>query len=180
MSINLQAPIVIRREIDIFAPPDLVWDWISRVDLWSDWHPEVSSSHWVGDPGPNGRFKWRKSLLGVPSIVTRWREAREFAWSGTAWGITSHQVFLLDGDFKSTRIICEQSIEGFGARMLTPLARRFAERWSEMWLGALKTRIEQAHERGARRPGQGRPHPRTLDPRMNRIFDRMRGRGGWY
>ena len=179
MSINLQAPIVIRREIDIFAPPNLVWDWISRVDLWPDWHPEVSSSRWLGNPGLNGRFKWRKSLLGVPSIVTRWREALEFAWSGTAWGITSHQVFLLDGDYKSTRIICEQSVEGFGARVLTPVVRHLAERWSEMWLGALKTRIEQAHERGARRPGQGPRRPRILDPSASHMVDRVRGRGRW-
>ena len=170
-------PVVIRREIEIFAPPRLVWEWISRVELWSDWHPEVSSSQWLGDPGPDGRFKLRINLLGFDAVVTSWREEREFAWAGQSWLTTTRQVFRIDGDFRSTTVVCEQTLDGLGARVLAPLLQRVAGRWSEVLLGALKTRIEGAHERASNTQRQRSAFPRGMsDRRPSRVFGGVRRR----
>ncbi len=176
--IDRQAPVFIRREIEIFAPPAHVWEWLSRVELWSDWHPEVTSSRWLDETGGDRRFKWRKNLLGVDCQVISSRTPREFSWAGRAWLTTSHQLFTVDGDFKSTTVVCEQSLDGPGVRLLKPLVRGFATQWLETLLGALKARIEGQHERGAQPTRPKYPMTRA-DTYIGRAVDRARQRDRW-
>jgi hypothetical protein len=148
MQFQIEPPVLVRREIDIFSPPELIWEWVHRVDLWAEWHPYVSSS-WLIDDGQIGaRFKWRRKLIGVQSEITAMRPGKEFGWRGWAWGLELQQSFWMDGDFRSTRLVTEQRVDGRGASLLAPLVERYAAGWAEVWLAVLKTRIESQHERG--------------------------------
>jgi hypothetical protein len=84
---NQNAPFTARYEIDIFAPSDKVWDWLSRVDLWSNWRQDVTSAYWIDGEGANGTMKWRlKKLLGFTAQIASWRNEREMSWDAVSWG----------------------------------------------------------------------------------------------
>ena len=151
--LSSDAPVVIRREIEIFCPPEVVWEWIRRVDLWSDWNSEISSSWMIDSEAVGARFKWRRKLLGVRGTITSLRPGREWSWVGNYRKIRVTQNFYIDGDFRSTRLSTIAVFEGPPARLLSPLLRWYGSRWCEIWLGTLKTRLESQHERG--RSGKG-------------------------
>ena len=122
----------------------MVWDWISRVDLWSDWHPEIDASRWVSNEG-QGIFSIRvRKVLSLTSRIETLRVEREFGWESDLWFSTTRHVFRIDGDYRRTMITCETWAEG-------PLARwagfggvfRNELNWViETGLGVLKTRLE--------------------------------------
>jgi hypothetical protein len=160
LRVNELAPIYIRREITVFSPPERVWDWLSRVDLWQDWHPEIAASYWLEEGeegGPRARFKWRQGPVGVTSLIEAWDVHREIGWVGHAYSAVVRHVFRMEGDFRRTHIVSEQSIEGFPASFMGPVIRGLAVRTAETWLAALKTRLESLHERGPAKPRPPRP-----------------------
>ena len=176
LTLNDQAPVVIRREIEIFAPPEVIWEWIRRVDLWSDWNSEISSSWLIDDDAVGARFKWRKKLLGVRGKITSSRPGREWSWTGSYRMIGVSQTFYLDGNFRSTKLSTIAVFEGLPARLLAPLLRWYGSRWCEIWLGTLKTRLESQHERG--RSGKGGSGGGRVSPGVQAQADRERHRIG--
>jgi hypothetical protein len=175
--INRDAPIVVERKIEIFSPPEVIWQWISRVDLWVDWHPEISSSWLIDDEAIGARFKWRKKLLGVRCEIVEIAAARRWAWWGRSWGLKAQQEFRLDGNFRSTSLSSTMILEGPTARVLKPFVRKAATHWTEVWLGVLKTKIESQHERGRSNKG-GWGRTRTVSEQIRRTFDSERSRLG--
>ena len=173
-----QAPVEIRREIEIFCPPEVVWEWIQRVDLWADWNSEISSAWLIDDEGVGARFKWRRKLLGVRSRVTASRPGREWSWAGTYRKIEISQSFYIDGDFRSTKLSTVATFAGPPARLFAPLLRWYGSRWCEIWLGTLKTRLESQHERGRSNKGGGSGGKSTLSPGEQARAERERRRIG--
>jgi hypothetical protein len=160
MDVNMDAPLVVRRQIEVFAPPEMVWDWLSRVDLWQDWHPEVSSSKWLGQPGLNGPFKWRlRKVIGITAKVDSWDELRELGWTGRIWSTKITQVFRIEGDFRRTVIVSEAAMEGAACRFapVRALALGQLERTNELWLGVLKTKLESEKFKGSASGGDRTP-----------------------
>ena len=68
------------------------------------------------------------------------------------------------------------SLEGPTTRALTPVVRKAATHWTEVYLGVLKTRIESQHERGRSNKGGGGGGGSALplDERVRRKVDRDR------
>ncbi len=173
-----EPPVVIRREIEIFSPPEVIWEWIRRVDLWSDWNSEISSSWLVDAEKIGARFKWRKKLLGVRGKITSSRRGREWSWSGSYRKIAVTQSFYLDGNFKSTKLSTVASFEGAPAHLLAPLLRWYGSRWCEVFLGTLKTRLESQHERGRSGKGGAGGGRNRVSPAVQAQADRERHRIG--
>ena len=179
MEVNRRAPLVVRKEIEIFAPPEMIWEWLSRVDLWQDWHPEISSSRWLAGRGVHGTFKWRlRKVLGVTCQMESWNELSELGWVAQVWSSTLRQVFRISGDFRRTRIVAEASIEGpgYGFAPLRSAVQTQLERTSELWLAALKTKLESEKVRTSigstaasglpKRRGRGSAAPPSKRPRI--------------
>ena len=173
---NGEAPVVIRREIEIFCPPGVIWEWIRRVDLWSDWNSEISSSWMIDEEAIGARFKWRRKLLGVGGRITASRPGREWSWAGSYRKIQVSQCFYLNGNFRSTRISTVIVFDGLPARVLSPLLRWYGSRWCEIWLGTLKTRLESQYERN--RSGKGGSGGSRVPPNVQAQADRERHRMG--
>lgn len=151
MEIDRDAPIVLRHEIEVFAPPEKVWERLSRIELWKEWHPDISDAHWVEGPASADSFKWRAKFFAVTCHLESWSEPREIGWSGRSWFTRGCHVFRLSGDYRSTRVVSEASLSGAVARTLKPVIAGVLDRFGQTWLAALKTRIEA--ESG---PGDGR------------------------
>lgn len=161
MQIDDRAPVVAHHEIEIFAPPEKVWDWLSRVDLWASWRQDVSSAEWVEGYGPNATIKWRVGkLMGVTARVESWSETRELGWRAGIYGGEMLQVLRMSGDFKRTFVTSDLSCTGGLTRLRLTRAylRSRLNRTNEIWLGSLKTKLEAGKD-DFRRPPPSRKNP---------------------
>jgi len=170
MNATAANPLYLKHEVEIFAPPQIVWTWLSRIELWADWHPDISGTRWLEDRGANATFKWRiKKLLGLPARIDSWRERREIAFTAKAWLTTARHRFRIDGDFRRTRVVCEAFAEGGAASslLLQPLLERQMDRVNQTWLGVLKARLEA--EQPGPNSGRGAGPPPRSSPRRSGI-----------
>ena len=158
------ASIKTRHEIEVFAPPKMVWNWISRVDLWSDWHPEIDASNWVSDEG-QGVFSIRvRKVLSLTCRIETMRVEREFGWESVLWFSTTKHALRIDGDYRRTTITCETWAEGPLARwtVFNGLLLNEVNRVIETGLGVLKTRLES--EKRGESSSSGPPNSRPRRP----------------
>lgn len=142
---NQNAPFTGSYKIDVFAPPEKVWDWLSRVEMWASWRQDVTSSYWVRGEGPNGTMKWRlRGVLGFTARVEAWRREREMRWEAVSYGTRVWHALRIDGDFRRTLVTLEVAGHG-GLLRFYPTRALFTHhvnRSNEIWLGALKTKLE--------------------------------------
>ncbi|MFW6175172.1 MAG: SRPBCC family protein [Chloroflexota bacterium] len=170
MRINEDAPIVLRHEIDIFAPPEKIWQHLSQIEVWREWHPDIHDAHWVpSDNGSQMDFQWRVGMFKVKSRIESWIETEEIGWSGSSWLAHGRQVFYIDGNYKSSRVWSEASIEGFLVVALRGKAELLLNRFGGTWLGALKTKLE------AEGPSRRKEEPRPPRPRRSMYVPRFPG-----
>ena len=120
MEIKRHAPIVLRHEIDVFAPPEKVWMWIAQVEFWSEWHPDIGTAYLTDD------------------------EPNEIGWQASHLFPSHRQVFRLRGDYRQTALTSEASYEGRIAEMMSERLREPLDQFGQTWLAALKTRNESA------------------------------------
>ena len=142
----------------------MVWDWISRVDLWSDWHPEIDASNWVSDEG-QGVFSIRvRKVLSLTCRIETMRVEREFGWESVLWFSTTKHALRIDGDYRRTTITCETWAEGPLARwtVFNGLLLNEVNRVIETGLGVLKTRLES--EKRGESSSSGPPNSRPRRP----------------
>jgi hypothetical protein len=159
---NPRSTFAAQYHIDIFAPPDRVWDWLSRVELWSEWRQDVSSSYWLQRDGQDRMLKWRlRGVLGFTGQVVRWRREKELAWDAVSYGARISHVIRIDGDFRRTLVDLE--VEGRGGLLSVFLLRNAFRhqfhRSNEIWLGALKTKLEAGKDDGVAPPPSNRDNP---------------------
>ena len=139
------APISERYEIDIFAPPEKVWEWLSRVDLWHSWRQDVSSARWERGYGEGGTLKWRvRKLLGFTAQAERWRDSREIQLRSSALMTAIVHSMRIKGDIKGSNVTLEITASGGLAKFgpTRAILRSQLNRTCEILLGALKTKLE--------------------------------------
>jgi len=57
-----QAPVHVRNELVIAAPPELVWAWLVRAEAWPSWYPNSANVRIAGGGAElvlRTRFRWR-------------------------------------------------------------------------------------------------------------------------
>ena len=122
--IDTGAPVVSRTEIEMAAPPEVVWDVLTAFDRWPTWNPEVKSMS-VQEPVIVGSiFRWRAGPSTVTSSIQRLEPLRLIAWSGRTMRIRAIDVFQLDAHDGTTLVREEESWNGLVARLFRrPLQR---------------------------------------------------------
>lgn len=167
MQIDRRAPLVTHHQIDIFAPPGNVWDWISRIEMWPTWRQDVSSARWLEGRGLNGAFKWRvRNIFGITARIKEWRENRSIGWQGRVAGGSIAQLVVISGEVKPSTVTIETSYDGplTRLRLTRALVEGQINRTNEIWLGSLKTKLEIGKDEGTGGPAKAdstRPKKRT-------------------
>lgn len=145
MEINRHAPIVLRHEIDVFAPPEKVWMWIAQVEFWSEWHPDIGTAYWTDDePQERRGFKFGVKMFRFTARLHVYDEPYEIGWQASHLFSSHRQVFRLRGDYRQTALTSEAWYEGRIAEMMSERLREPLDQFGQTWLAALKTRNESA------------------------------------
>jgi uncharacterized protein YndB with AHSA1/START domain len=130
-------------EIAIAAPPEDVWRWLIRAELWPRWYPKSSDIHFVSTSGPDlrerTRFRWNTFGFRITSKVLEFEPCTRLAWEAEGIGIDAYHAWLLtptaDG---GTHVLTQETQHGWVARLGKWLMPHRMENKHQVWLESLK------------------------------------------
>ncbi len=117
MSGRPQAPVRGASEIEITAPPEVVWDVLTSIERWPSWNPSVKSVAMQGDLAEGSTFRWKAGPGTITSTIQRIEAPRLIAWTGKTLGIDAIHVHTLEPQAGKTLVRTEESYEGLVARL---------------------------------------------------------------
>jgi uncharacterized protein YndB with AHSA1/START domain len=82
-----QAPVRSRREIEIAAPPEAVWDVLTHFEEWPQWNREVKSMSFDGPVAPGSEFRWKAGPGTIVSTLEQVEPPRMISWRGRTMSI---------------------------------------------------------------------------------------------
>jgi uncharacterized protein YndB with AHSA1/START domain len=149
--VNRDAPVVGRDEIEVGAPPELVWRVLTGFEDWPTWNPDVKSVSMQGEFAKGSVFRWKAGPGTIESTIRRVEPPRLIAWTGKTLGIRATHFWWLEPKGEGTLIRTEESFEGVVPRLLRRQSQRALDGGLENTLRHLKAEAERIF-----RGGQGR------------------------
>ena len=145
-AINADAPVISRGEIEVNAPPEMIWEIMATIDRWSDWNPDVSWTALEGDLAPGTTFRWKSGPGVITSTLQRVDQPRFIAWTGSTMGIQAVHVWRILPLGTRTKVVTEESWQGFIVRLLRGSMQNMLDKAVQQGLQYLK---EEAERRNA-------------------------------
>jgi uncharacterized protein YndB with AHSA1/START domain len=143
MTIIANAPVVAADEIEIAAPPEVVWEVMAAIDGWPAWNPDVTWASLDGELAAGTKFRWKAGPGMIISTLRRVEPPRALAWSGSTLGIDAVHVWRLEPRGGGTLVRTEESWEGLVARILRGRMQKMLEDAIASGLRHLKAEAEQ-------------------------------------
>lgn len=142
MEINLNAPLVDQHSITIQAPRRVVWELLTNIDGWPQWHPAITRAQLDGPLAPATVFRWTSGGMAIESTIRVLEAERRLGWTGRALGTATEHLWTLEETVDGTRVTTAESMSGwliYPVKLITP---RFLSDALETWLAALKQAAE--------------------------------------
>jgi uncharacterized protein YndB with AHSA1/START domain len=106
---NTSAPVLGQSEIEIAAPPELVWEVLTTIERWPDWNPAVKKVSMRGGLTEGTIFRWKAGPGTISSTIQRVEPPRLIAWTGQTFGIKANHVYTLEPRDGKTFVKTEES-----------------------------------------------------------------------
>ena len=113
MEIDRDAPAVGSSEIEIAAPPEVVWDVLADFGRWPDWNSEVKSMSVSEPAAPGAEFKWKSGPATITSTVQSADRPELLTWTGSATGTQAIHTWHFEGQGGTTHVRTEESMDGW-------------------------------------------------------------------
>jgi uncharacterized protein YndB with AHSA1/START domain len=140
---STDAPVSSKREIDIAAPAEVVWEVLTDFDGWPQWNPEVKSMSWDGPVAPGSMFRWKAGPGTIVSTLEEVDRPRYVRWRGRTMTIAAiHEWRFQDRD-GGTHVETNESFSGGLARLLRRTLQKQLDRALEEGLEHLKREAER-------------------------------------
>jgi hypothetical protein len=112
-----EPPVRSKREIDIAAAPEVVWEVLTRFEQWPQWNPDVKSMSFDGTLAPGSEFRWKAGPGTIVSTLERVEPPRAVSWRGRTMSIKAMHHWRLEPRDGGTRVETEESFSGLLARL---------------------------------------------------------------
>ena len=139
-----EAPVSSTREIQVSAPPEVVWEVLTDFGRWPEWNPEVKSMSFEGPLAPGSMFRWKAGPGTIVSTLEELDPPRYVRWRGRTMSIAAMHEWRLEPRDGGTHVETEESFSGLIARLL----RRSLQKQLD---GALEQGLEQLKRESERR-----------------------------
>ena len=109
----------VSNEIEISAPPEIIWAWLVRASLWSEWYPTVRGVTIAGgksDLDLGSKFTWRIFGVTLSSTVEEFVPHERLAWSAQFEGVDAYHAWLIERKPTGCRVLTEENQKGWLAR----------------------------------------------------------------
>jgi uncharacterized protein YndB with AHSA1/START domain len=128
-------------ELQMQAPPENVWAWLTRPDLWPRYYSNARLIRHLGGPWPElqlgSRFRWLTFGALVTSEVTEYAPTERLAWSAKSMAGSGHHGWVLRPEGGGTFVRTEETQRGLGMRLISPGLRPLMTRLHQRWLEGL-------------------------------------------
>ncbi len=142
MEIDRDAPLSAKKDILISAPLEKVWSEITRIDHWSKWQPDVTSSKLDGTLSTGTMFYWKAKGLNITSAIQVLEPMQSIAWTGKSLGMDAIHIWRFEKHKEGTFVQTEESLSGWFPRILKLFDPNFLEKSLQNSLQILKAHVE--------------------------------------
>jgi hypothetical protein len=136
-------PVKSTAEIQIAAPPQTVWDVLTRFENWPNWNPDVKSMSFEGPLGPGSTFRWKAGPGTIVSTLDRVEPPRHVSWHGKTLTIDAYHQWWLEPREDGTFVRTEESFSGLLAKILRGPLQKTLDKSFEDGLERLKVEAER-------------------------------------
>jgi hypothetical protein len=112
MTIDENAPVIAKAEIEINAKPELVWDIMTAIERWQDWNPDVKWASLEGELSEGTKFQWKAGPGKITSRFQKVERPNLLAWSGKTFGIFAIHIWQMEPQDGRTVVKTEESWDG--------------------------------------------------------------------
>jgi uncharacterized protein YndB with AHSA1/START domain len=138
-----EAPVRSRREIEIAAPPEIVWDVLTRFEEWPQWNREVKSMSFDGPVAPGSEFGWKAGPGRIASTLEQVEPPRLISWRGRTMSIRAMHEWHLEPRDGGTSVQTEETFSGLLARLFRGQLQKTLDKSLEEGLEHLKGEAER-------------------------------------
>jgi hypothetical protein len=141
-----RAPIHVRNELEIAAPPSTAWAWLIRASDWPSWYAnsrDVRIEGGARDLGPGVTFRWKTFGVSLISRVEEFVPIERLAWTGRGIGVWVYHAWLLRPTQGGCLLVTEETQYGFLSRLSHLFMPSRMHRLHQVWLEALAKKARQ-------------------------------------
>ncbi|MDJ1498293.1 SRPBCC family protein [Cytophagaceae bacterium DM2B3-1] len=142
-SIHEQAPVKTYQEITINASPQKVYQIMSEINHWAEWHGDVTEPTLTGSFTKGSSFDWKSGGLTIHSTLHTVVPNQKIGWSGKALGAFAiHNWSFIEHNGQTT-VKVDESMEGWLVYLMRTKFQHGLEESLQIWLKNLKSKAEQ-------------------------------------
>jgi uncharacterized protein YndB with AHSA1/START domain len=138
-----EAPVRSRREVEIAAPPEVVWDVLTRFEEWPQWNREVKSMSFDGPVAPGSEFRWKAGPGTIVSTLEQVEPPRLISWRGRTMSIKAMHEWHLEPRDGGTSVQTEETFSGLLARLFRGQLQKTLDKSLDDGLEHLKGEAER-------------------------------------
>jgi uncharacterized protein YndB with AHSA1/START domain len=142
MNINPNAPLVDQHSIVIHAPRTVVWQVLTTIERWPEWHPTITQAQLDGPLAQDSSFRWISGGMAILSTIHDLQPDQRIAWSGKALGTAAEHIWTLEEIADGTQVTTAESMSGWLIYPVKVISPRFLTDALHTWLTALKQAAE--------------------------------------
>ena len=132
-------------ELEMPVPPEAVWAWLVRADLWPTWYSNSKSVVIEGGArklGPGVRFRWKTFGASLTSLVEEFVPSERLGWTARGTGVDVYHAWLIERTPAGCLVVTEENQNGFLARLSNSLRPGNIERYHQLWLENLMVKAK--------------------------------------
>jgi len=107
-----------RAERQIDAPPEVVWEVLTRLEGWPSWNTDVKWMRFDGPLEPGTEFRWKAGPGTIVSRLDKVEPPRYISWHGRTLTIDAYHEWWLEPRDAGTFVRTEEAFFGLLARLL--------------------------------------------------------------
>ncbi|MEL6950024.1 MAG: SRPBCC domain-containing protein [Pseudomonadota bacterium] len=140
-----QATFFVHHQIDIAAPPQVVWEVLIEAETWPTWYEGATNVSVRGNSEileADSVFQWRTMGLNFESRIAEFEPPTRLSWESNHRFIDGYHAWLILPSATGTTLVTDESMAGFLAYMQLIFQPNRLNRWHENWLRQIKARSE--------------------------------------
>ena len=135
-------PVHARNELALTSPPETVWAWIIRAQLWPTWYPNSANIKFLSGQPPDlalgTKFRWKTFGVNIESTVMEFVSYERLAWDAHGIGLDAYHAWLIQKTDLGCNVVTEETEHGWAARLGKALRPNRLEQQHQVWLERLR------------------------------------------
>ncbi len=130
------------------SPPEIVWAWLIRAQLWPTWYPNSANIQFLQGQPPDltlgTQFRWKTFGVTIKSTVLEFVPYKRLAWDARGTGLNAYHAWLVQKTDDGCHILTEETQHGLLAQLGKAVRPKRMEQMHQVWLEALRDKASSS------------------------------------